>query len=135
VPVFLQAAMTKTRNASQSNPRGQTDPSGSALWRRFLVFLGVAWIIAGCSEEPASPQSFTAEQQEIIAAASKAVSQYEDWADRAEYKIEKHAVGWRVTAWRVAHPEAKGNARYVPWGYRVILVDRRGKVVEYQNSK
>ena len=66
---------------------------------------------------------------------NRAVAQYEDWADKAEYKVEKHPDGWRVTAWRVVHPEKTGNARYVPWGYRVIIVDRRGKVAEYKNAK
>jgi hypothetical protein len=103
-------------------------------WTSFIAAGCLILLLAGCGPDSA-PAPFTAEQKEMVKAASRAVAQYEDWADVAEYKIEKHAVGWCVTAWRVAHPEAKGNARYVPWGYRVILVDRGGKVVEYKNSK
>ena len=70
-----------------------------------------------------------------LAAATRAVRQNEDWADRAEYRIQKSGDGWQVTAWRVENPAAKGNARYVPWGFRIIVIDRRGQVAEYKNSK
>lgn len=94
-----------------------------------------AFWLAGCGSEDVDPTHYTTEQKDAIDAAARAVRQYEDWAARAEYKIQQHGDGWQVTAWRVEHPEAKGNARYVPWGYRTILIDRRGKVAEYKNSK
>jgi hypothetical protein len=112
-------------------------PRGGAVhaFLRVLLLLVVGVLAPGCGPGEADPASYTAEQKDVIAEASRAVRQYEDWSDRAEYKIQKHPAGWQVTAWRVEHPEAKGNARYVPWGYRVIVVDRRGKVIEYKNSK
>lgn len=94
-----------------------------------------AALLSGCAPAEVDPSSYTAEQKDAIDASARAVRQYEDWADRAEYRIQKHRDGWQVTAWRVEHPEAKGNARYLPWGYRVIVVDRRGKVAEYKNAR
>jgi hypothetical protein len=99
------------------------------------VFLLGTGVLVGCGSSEVAPVTYTADQQEAIAAATRAVRQNEDWASRAEYQIQKHRDGWQVTAWRVEHPEAKGNARYVPWGFRTILVDRRGQVAEYKNSK
>jgi hypothetical protein len=39
--------------------------------------------------------------------------------------------GWKVIAWRVEHPEARGASRYLPWGYSVIELDRRTVAVHY----
>ncbi len=93
-------------------------------------------LFLGCgSNRGADPAGYSMAEKDAIAAATRAVRQNEDWAARAEYRIQSHASGWQVTAWRVEHPEASGNARYVPWGYRTIVVDRRGKVVAYKSSK
>jgi len=104
--------------------------------RREVVLLPLlALLPVGCSPDDPPPESYTPEQKDAIDAAARAVRQFEEWGDKVEFKIRKHSSGWEVTAWHVVHPEAKGNSRYVPWGYRVIVVDRRGKVVEYKNSK
>ena len=103
-----------------------------------LLFAGLmaGSFFAGCGAQGnADPATYTMAQKDAIAAATRAVRQNEDWATRAEYRIQPHDSGWQVTAWRVEHPEASGNARYVPWGYRTIVVDRRGKVVAYKSSK
>lgn len=100
----------------------------------FLLFGGL-WFVGCGSDAEVDPSTYTAAQKDAIAAATRAVRQNEDWASLAEYRIKSHASGWQVTAWRLVHPEAKGNARYVPWGYRTIVVDRRGQVVEYKSSK
>jgi hypothetical protein len=104
-----------------------------------LLFLGVRGL-TGCSpsqsESGGSEQSaFKGEEREVVDAAARAVRQFDDWGSRVEYTTKKTPSGWQVTAWRVEHPEAKGNARYVPWGFRVIVVDRRGKVIDYKNSR
>ena len=69
-----------------------------------------------------------------IAAAKRLLEQREDWADRAEWEVTRTADGWKVTAWRVEHPEAKGSDRYVPWGYSVIELDSRMMTVAYHRK-
>ena len=90
----------------------------------------------GCADRDSGvPAKLTPQQQDAIGIARKAVAQFEDWGDRAEYKIERRGALWRVTAWLVVHPEAKGNQRYVPWGCRTVVVDDAGKVVEYVTGR
>lgn len=104
----------------------------------WIGLLGLLSLLGGpgCGSNPEiDPASYTPAQKDAIATARRAVRQNEDWAELAEYRIQSHASGWQVTAWRVVHPEAKGNARYVPWGYRTIVVDRNGRVIEYKNAK
>jgi hypothetical protein len=71
----------------------------------------------------------------VAGIARKAVSQFDDWADRAEFKIVRKGTEWQVTAWRVEHPDETGNKRYVPWGRREIVIDDAGKVLSYSNKK
>jgi len=91
--------------------------------------------LGACSDPSSDPGKLSAKEKEIVETARRAVEQYEDWADQAEYKIQRQDPGWQVTAWKVVHPEAKGNLRYVPWGRSTILVDERGKVAEYRRGK
>ena len=97
----------------------------------FLLAVG----LTACSDKPADPAKLSAKEKWVIGIARKAVSQFDDWADRAEFKIERKNSQWHVTAWRVEAPEAKGNMRYVPWGRREIVIDEAGKVVSYNNRK
>lgn len=117
--------ITLPKSASQS----------SALGAFAAAVLILSLVSVGCQPSEVDPASYTREQKDAIAAATRAVRQNEDWADRAEYRIQKSGDGWQVTAWRVENPAAKGNARYVPWGFRIIVIDRRGQVAEYKNSK
>ena len=94
-----------------------------------------ALLLAGCSERPADPAKLSSKEKEMIEVARRAVMQFEDWADRAEFKIVRRGTHWHVTARRVEHPEATGNKRYVPWGRREIVIDDAGKVVSYSNGK
>lgn len=66
-----------------------------------------------------------------IAAAKQLLEQNEDWADRAEWEVNKTADGWEVTAWRVEHPDKRGAARYLPWGFSTIELDARMTAVDY----
>jgi len=91
--------------------------------------------IGACGERSSAPDKLGAKEKEIIETARRAVVQYEDWADLAEYKIQRHGSGWQVTAWKVVHPEARGNLRYVPWGRSTIVIDERGKIAEYRHGK
>jgi outer membrane biogenesis lipoprotein LolB len=100
----------------------------------FLSSVVVA-LLVGCSEQPAEPAKLSDKEKEVVAIARKAVAQFDDWADRAEFKIKRGRTEWHVTAWRVEHPNETGNKRYVPWGRREIVIDDAGKVVSYANSK
>jgi hypothetical protein len=93
--------------------------------------------LAGCGgktahmETPENPQGVYHEQ---ISAARNLLEQKEDWANRAEWEVEKTGDGWRITAWRVEHPDAKGANRYLPWGYSVIDLDSRDMPVGYHKK-
>jgi hypothetical protein len=69
--------------------------------------------------------------REQIAAAKRLLEQKENWAERAEWEVSASDAGWEVIAWRVEHPDAKGPARYLPWGYSVIQLDSRMVAVHY----
>ena len=95
----------------------------------------LALLAAGCTEKESAPPVYSDKEKEIIRSAQKAVMQFDDWADRAEFKLQRRNGQWYVTAWRVEHPEAKGNLRYVPWGRREMVIDDTGKVLSYANDK
>lgn len=72
--------------------------------------------------------------REQIAAGQRVLSQKENWAGRAEWEVVDTGDGWKVIAWRIEHPGAKGAARYLPWGYSVINLDRRLVAIGYQRK-
>jgi hypothetical protein len=104
---------------------------------RFWIITLFLALLCGCGggtarmEHPEDPQGRYREQ---IAAAMRLLQQKEDWADRAEWEVLKSGDGWRVTAWRVEHPERKGPDRYLPWGYSVIELDSRMVAVHYHRK-
>ena len=104
---------------------------------RFSVFALCILLLCGCSgnagrmaqaEDPNGPY------REQIAAAKHLLEQRVNWADRAEWEVSKSGDGWEVIAWRVEHPERKGSARYLPWGYSVIELDHRLIASEYHRK-
>ena len=95
-----------------------------------LVLLG----LAGCSDQASAPP-LSEKEKEMVAVARRAVAQFETWPDNAEYVIERRGQLWRVSAWRVVHPEAKGRQRFVPWGVRIVSIDDTGRVVAYGTGK
>lgn len=105
--------------------------------RGLIMALAVS-MLAGCGnrsvrmEHPEDPQGRYRDQ---IEAASRALAQNEDWADRAEWEVAPSGDGWKVTAWRVERPEAKGPDRYLPWGYSVIELDSRKVAIHYLPKK
>ena len=92
-------------------------------------------LLAACSDQPSEPAKLSDKEKRAIELARRAVAQFDDWADQAEFKITRKNSQWHVTAWRVVHPEAKGNLRYVPWGRREIVIDDANKVVDYRKGK
>ncbi len=107
----------------------------TARWLCCLTVLWVALLAAGCSRKADKPVVYTEKEKEIIRSAEKAVAQFEDWADRAEFKLQRKNNQWHVTALRVEHPKAKGNMRYIPWGRREMVIDDAGKLLSYANDK
>jgi hypothetical protein len=91
---------------------------------------------ASCSQKKQSDEAEVSAdvRRKIEAAARDVVNKEEDWVERAEFRIYQEGDGWRVTAWRVEHPEATGNKRYVPWGARTMTLDRNFRVLEYRSG-
>jgi hypothetical protein len=99
-----------------------------------LRWIAILILLCGCSREVShmsEPENPGGQYREQIAVAKKVLEQNENWADRAEWEVQKSGDGWKLIAWRVEHPEAKGAARYLPWGYSVIELDRRTVAVGY----
>lgn len=107
----------------------------TARWLCCLLALLGALTASGCSKKTDKPVVYTEKEKEIIRSAQKAVYQFEDWGDRAEFKLQRKNSQWHVTALRVEHPKAKGNMRYVPWGRREMVIDDAGKLLSYANDK
>jgi hypothetical protein len=82
-------------------------------------------------EHPENPNGPYREQ---IAVARKVLEQREEWSSRAEWEVVEVGDGWKVIAWRVERPAAKGSDRYLPWGYSVIELDRRLIAVRYERK-
>jgi hypothetical protein len=105
-----------------------------AVMVRAAVVTLLVTTVACDKPEPPEANLQASIRKEIEEAARRVVEQKEDWAERAEFRIYKVDDMWRVTAWRVVHPEAKGNKRYVPWGARTMLIDRNYHVQEYRSG-
>ena len=82
-------------------------------------------------EQPEDPQGRYRDQ---IAVAKRLLEQNENWAARAEWEVSQTGDGWKVTAWRIEHPDAKGASRYLPWGCSIIELDHRMVAVHYQRK-
>lgn len=102
-----------------------------ALLAAALLCLATACSPSGSKASNLDP----AVEKRLLDLARLTVSQKEDWVDRAEFQIERHGDEWRVTAWRVDHPEATGKQRYVPWGFRIVVIDDHDRVVDYVSKR
>jgi len=99
------------------------------------VLLLVMTALAGaCREDrvtwPPAPRSAT--ERAMIDAAREAVAQFDGWTDVA-WQVERRHGGWRVQAWRIVHPAARGRNRCAPYAVRVIELSDAGDVVAYRN--
>ena len=101
------------------------------LGHSLLVLL----LLTSCSREADQPAPLSSKEKAIISIARRTLDQQEDWVDKAEFKIVKRSGGYEVTAWKVVHPKAKGNLRYVPWEKSTLLIEDNGRVVEYRKGK
>ena len=95
------------------------------LTRVFLIALLPTLLLV--SHLAAAPLS----KADAIKLARDEVARNDTWAERAEYTAEASKGGWSVTAWRIERPEKEGSARFVPGGFRSVVIDSKGKVVSY----
>jgi hypothetical protein len=99
-----------------------------------MCWIIVALSLCGCDGQAvrmAQPENPQGRYHDQIESARRLLEQKENWADRAEWDVVKTSDGWKLTAWRVEHPNAKGPDRYLPWGYSVIELDPRLVTVCY----
>lgn len=96
--------------------------------------LALLFPIAGCSDPNSDwpPPPKNQEEQAVVDAARRAVQQLDGWTDVA-FVVERHRGEWRVQAWKIVNPQARGRNRCVPWARRVIALDRNAAVISYQN--
>ena len=104
---------------------------------RFWVIILFVALLDGCGHESARmerPEDPEGRYREQIASAKRLLEQKESWADRVEWEVVKTGDGWKVTAWRIEHPEQKGANRYLPWGRSIIDLDSRNVTVDYHRK-
>ena len=70
-------------------------------------------------------------QEKIIEIAKKAVAANDTWADRATYKVKRTSRGWSVTVWRIEGYDAAGKPQFAVGGFRNIVIDKHGNVINY----
>lgn len=105
------------------------------LWKIAVLFIP---LLQGCGDAPsrmAHPEDPLGRYREQIAVARRLLDQRSAWADRAEWEVQKNGDGWKLTAWRIEHPERRGPERYVPWGYSVIEIDSRLVATSYRPNR
>lgn len=96
--------------------------------------LAVALLMVGCggTDEAWPPPPQNKQEQLLIDSARRAVNQFDGWAE-VVWVVERQGKQWRVQAWQIVHPDAKGKMRCAPWAVRGIVLDDDGKVLEYRN--
>lgn len=101
----------------------------------------VIWILAtslslctgcGIADRDWPPPPRNAEERRLIEAAERAVAQFDGWSNVA-WVVERYEGQWRVQAWQIVHPEAKGRMRCAPWAVRAIHFDNNGELTGYKN--
>ncbi len=98
-----------------------------------LSLLG-GFLGTGCTDPRDSWPSPPRDQEEriLIEAAREAVRQHDGW-DQVAWVVERFDGAWRVQAWKIIHPEAKGRNRCSPAWVRAIHFDTRGSLTSYRN--
>ena len=69
----------------------------------------------------------------MIDAARRAIGQIDGWAEVA-CVVERAGAEWRVKAWKIVHPQARGKQKCVPWAVRLVTLDSRAVVTGYRNK-
>ncbi len=96
-----------------------------------LPFLGA---LAGCSarEESWPPPPRDRQERHLIEAARQSVERYDGWTQVA-WVVERFEGQWRVQAWKIVDPKARGRMQCVPWAVRGILFDNDANQIAYRN--
>lgn len=68
----------------------------------------------------------------MIDSALRAVNQIDGWTQVA-CVVERQGSNWRVEAWRIVKPEARGRRRCLPWAVRGIMLNDDAQVLSYKN--
>lgn len=104
--------------------------------RALFAAVGIAVGGGACSERDTDwpPPVRDAEARAARDAARRAVEQFDGWTEVA-YVVKRRGDGWRVEAWKIVHPGAKGRNRCVPWESRGISVDAALRVTAYENRR
>jgi hypothetical protein len=90
-------------------------------------------VLGGCSRENSWPPPLRNQQEKLLVeAARRAVDQFDGWSDVA-CLVERRNGAWRVQAWRIVNPKARGRSQCVPWAVRGITLDDHAKVLAYEN--
>jgi len=100
----------------------------------------VAWVIllgcagTGCTDPRDSwpPPPRDQEERNLIEAAREAVRQHDGW-DQVLWVVERFDGAWRVQAWKIIYPQAKGRNRCSPAWVRGVHFDTRGTLTDYRN--
>jgi hypothetical protein len=109
-----------------------------------LAVIAVALVLTGCMTRhaPAATRSggvpppaarvkatraLTAEEARIVEIARQAVASNDTWVDRAEFELPQRQPegGWSVMVWRLPA---------TPGGFRVVMLDEKGKVTAYHRG-
>lgn len=107
---------------------------GQTRWLLGILTLLVLPAWTGCSHRDADwpPPPRNQAEQAAIDSAARAVLQFDGWTEVA-YVVTRRTGEWRVQAWKIVHPQARGRDRCVPWAKRGITVDDNARVVAYEN--
>ena len=115
IPVTLAIAAATQNEYAVFAPFGASYSAGGAIF--------------GAAVAPfASPDRLPAA---AISTARRAIAEREMWPHGAEFSAKPFKDGWAVTAWRIEYPNNKGSSRFVPGGFRSIIIDRTGNVTQY----
>ena len=101
-----------------------------------LWFIALVAVAVGCAPKSSTsteraPSTTTEagvlDKAKVLAIARQAVSTNDSWLDRAEFQTpERRPDGsWSVLVWRLPK---------VPGGYRLILIDEKGRVTTYDRG-
>ena len=98
--------------------------------------LGVILLLgaAGCHvpEEVWPPAPRDRLERRLVESAGEAVRRNDGWTEVA-YMVERFDGKWRVQAWQIVNPKAKGRMRCVPWAVRGLIFDNDSNLVAYRN--
>jgi hypothetical protein len=106
------------------------------MWTRVLQTSVLSALVAlpgGCADQTAWPPAPRNKQESLmIDSTVRAVSQIDGWTQVA-CVVERQKNQWRVQAWRIVNPKARGRDKCVPWAVRSITLNDDAKVLDYKN--